>query len=223
MEQAWLILFLSLVGAAIIAFFIRDSVIKWLKIRFIGIYSLFKRRYLVKEMEILGIKKIYRIRTEVENQNPIFSLDMSSNLTDYKALGISLARIKNLGDERIWHHLRKGCIFEFILLDPDSDFMTQRAFQENPTLKEETEGFVKWIKKFSTVDYRAQIEVWTYDLMPSMAITIVNNNSIFINPYSFLRRNQEFPVIEIGEGNLFSLYFDEYRKVRGHLKSKRIL
>ena len=223
MEEAWLIFILTLIGSAFIALIVRDRIIDWLKNKFSGVYSLFKGRYLLKEMEILGIKKIYKTRTEVENKNPFFRLDMSIELSHYKALGISLARIKNLGDEPIWHQLRKGCKFEFVLLNPDSPFMNQRSSQENPTLKGETEGFIEWIKKFSTVEHKTQIEVWIYDLMPTMAITIINDNSLFVNPYSLLRRNQEFPVIEIGDGSLFSLYTEEYQKVRGHLKTKQIL
>ena len=83
---------------------------------------------------------------------------------------------------------------------------------------------MNWIEKtFSASEYRTQIDVWIYDLMPTMAISIINDNLLFVNPYSLLRRNQEFPVIEIKKGGtLFSLYKDEYEKVRGHEKTKRI-
>lgn len=188
------------------------------------IFFLFTRRKFLNEMEILGIKRIYRTRTETEMENPYFSLDISTKLHSVKAMGISLAGIKNFGDARIRYHLKNDCKFEFLLLDPDSDFLKQRAYQENPNIKGETEGFIDWIKgTFSSSEYKKQIKVLTYDLMPTMAITVINDNLLFVNPYSLLRRNQEFPVIGIGKGgSLFSLYEKEYENVLGHEKTKQI-
>jgi len=196
----------------------------WLKKNLSVIFLPIKHRRFLKETEKLGIKKIYKTRTEAEMENPFFSLDISISLRTVKSMGISLARIKNLGDERIKCHLKQGCKFEFLLLNPDSPLMEQRAYQENPDLKGEAKGFTDWIEKtFSTSEYKAQIQVWTYDLMPTMAITIINDNLLFVNPYSILRRNQEFPVIEVREdGSLFRLYKDEYEKVLGHTGTNRI-
>lgn len=196
----------------------------WLKRILSVIFLPAKHRRFLKETEELGIKKIYKTRTEAEMENPFFSLDISTSLRSVKAMGISLARIHNLGDERIKYHLKQGCRFEFMLLNPDSPFMGQRARQENPSLKEEAEAFIKWIEgTFSKSEYKAQIELWAYDLMPTMAITIINDNSLFVNPYSILRRNQEFPVIEVKEGgSLFKLYKEEYEKVLGYGGTKRI-
>jgi len=219
-----LLLIISISATVVIAFFCRDKVIDFLKRKFSNVFSFYKCISFLKETEILGIKKIYRTRIEVENENPFFSLDISTELSSVKDMGMSLARIKNLGDERIRYHLKSGCKFEFLLLDPSSLFIKQRAYQENPDLIEETKGFINWIEKtFSASEYRTQIDVWIYDLMPTMAISIINDNLLFVNPYSLLRRNQEFPVIEIKKGGtLFSLYKDEYEKVRGHEKTKRI-
>ena len=187
----------------------------WL-IRNLSAISLrFKFKFL-KEMEELGVKKIYRTRTDAEMKNPFFSLDTSISLHTVYAMGVSLAPIKNLGDERIKYHLEQGCKFKFLLLNPDSPFMKQRAHQENPDLKGETDGFLVWIKSFAS-EYKAQIDVLCYDLMPTMAITIINDDVLFVNPYSMLRRNQEFPVIEVKKGgSLFDLYKAEYEKVLGH-------
>ncbi|MGD0081232.1 MAG: hypothetical protein ABSB80_11380 [Methanoregula sp.] len=223
-ERYILILIISISATAVIAFFCSDRARDFLKRKFSNVKSFCKRISFLKETDILGIKKIYRTRTEVENENPFFSLHVSTELSSVKDMGMSLARIKNLGDERIRSHLKCGCKFEFLLLDPSSPFMKQRTYQENPDLIGETNGFINWIENtFSTSEYRTQIDVWIYDLMPTMAISIINDNLLLVNPYSLLRRNQEFPVIEIKKGGtLFSLYKDEYEKVRGHAKTRRV-
>jgi len=212
---------------SVIAIFVTLMVSKeargWLK-NIIPIFSLIKHGKFLKEMEELGIKKVYKTRRKAETDNPIFSLHTSAPPQNIKIMGMSLGRIKNLGDEQLKNLLNQGCNFEFLLLNPHSPFMKQRAYQENPDLKRETTGFIFWIKKtFSSSEYKSQIKVWTYDLMPAMAIAIINDSLLFVNPYSLLRRNQEFPVIEIKKGgSLFKLYSDEYDKVRGHEHTKPI-
>lgn len=107
-------------------------------------------------------------------------------------------------------------------MKPGVNFLEERAKAEkNPALKEEVEGFIEWIKNtFPKEEYGRQIKIWVYNLMPTMAITIINDNILFVNPFLLLRRNQEAPVIEIHKGgSLFELYKEEYEEVlRKHAK-----
>ena len=214
---------LAIIGIGL-ALLLSREVRNFLKEFFSVIFLPIKRRRFLKEMEELGIKRIYKTRTETEIKSPFFTLESSTSLHTVKAMGMSLARIKNLGDGDIKCHLKRGCKFEFLLLDQDSPFMRQRMEQENPDLKGETKGFIEWIKgTFDKSEYKEQIEVWTYDLMPTMAVTFINDDLLYVNHYSMLRRNQEFPVIEFQQkdGGLFGLYMEEYNRVRAHGKTKR--
>ena len=50
--------------------------------------------------------------------------------------------------------------------------------------------------------------------MPTMHITILNEEKIFVNPYPVLGASRDFPVVEIDrEGELFARYKEQFEEV----------
>ena len=210
MNIAIISLILTILGI-LIAVIVSPEARNYLKRISSVIFGFAKRKRFLIELEELGIKRIYRKRIESPIRKSLFFTPQIPK-QNIKIMGISLATIKSEGDEPIKNLLKQNCKFQFLLLDPNSIFMEQRAIQENPDIKGETEGFIKWIKEtFSKSEYIGQIEVRIYDLMSTMSITIINDNTLYVNPYSILRRNLEFPLIEIHKGgSLFELYTKEF-------------
>lgn len=180
---------------------------------------------LFMECEELGIKRVYETRRDWEQA---FRMNISNlKIKEVKRIAISHALVKGIGNEPIKKLLEKGCKFQFIILNPNpidskANFLEQRAKQEpNTDLKGESEGFIKWVEATFS-DYKGQIELWVYNLMPTMALTIIDDNLLYVNPYLLRGRNQEAPVIEIQGGSLFDLYKGEYEKVLKHEDTEHI-
>lgn len=174
---------------------------------------------LVYTCQRLGICRI--IERRLNNVEKILhKLRKHPSARTIQILGLSIAHLKAESDELFDDLLRHGCKFQFLLLDPTSPFMDQRTKQENPDLKGEAEGFIKWlIENYSTSDYRYQIELRVYDLMPTMALTIINDNIMYQNPYTTVNRNNENPLIEIRKnGTLFNRFKGEFEKIWCHAK-----
>lgn len=87
--------------------------------------------------------------------------------------------------------------------------------QGQPGLLERIRSFDIWLQEHkSRSNLKGSIEVRKYNLMPTMHITIINEEKFFINPYPILGGAWEFPVIEINKGGeLFSKYKRQFEEV----------
>ena len=174
-----------------------------------------KDRRFIKNIEKLGIKEIFQKRGNAEHiLTSIFSTNDGKKREKLQFMGQSLAWLKGYGDEPIRRLLNEGCNFEFLLLDPRSNLMARRVADENPALQTEAEGFIKWIQKTFGDAYLYQIELRVHDKTPTMGITIINENQLFVSPYSMTGRTHKMPTFEFSKGGeLFPVYFQEFKNV----------
>lgn len=91
--------------------------------------------------------------------------------------------------------------------------MDMRTRQENPDLKNECKGFIKWIKQ-TFPKYEDQMEIRIHRITPTMGMTIINENTLYVSPYSMSRRTHVMPVLMIiRSGSLFEKISGEFEDV----------
>lgn len=173
--------------------------------------SLGKPRQLGAEARRLGIIEIWAKRGEA---SPIVSaLFDKEKPSKVQMLGQSLAWLKDRGDEQVKLLLNFGCHFEFLLLDPASELMNMRIRQENPDLKNECEGFIEWVRS-TFKGYAEQIEVKVHRMTPTMGITIINEQKLYVAPYAMTSRTHGMPLLMVERGGiLFDTFMKQFTSV----------
>lgn len=172
------------------------------------------RYNLIEELERLGIKNIFENR---RREDPIFGYIATAAKTaphtikKVQMLGLSLEPFMHIVGDNIENLLSGGCEFQFLTLDANSEAAKRRMNdQGQPGLIDRIRSFDSWLhKQMSKPNSAGKIEARKYDLMPTVHITIINEEKIFVNPYPVLGATWEFPVLEIDKGGAL---FDKYRR-----------
>lgn len=173
---------------------------------------------LINKLEMLGIEDIFENRREEE---PIFGYIASAaksaphTIKKIQLMGLSLEPFMHVVGDYIDNLLSAGCEFQFLSLDANSEVAKKRNNQGQPGLLERIRSFDIWLQgQMSKSNLKRKIEVKKYNFMPTMHITIINEEKIFINPYPILGATWEFPVIEINKGGtLFDKYKGQFEEV----------
>lgn len=174
---------------------------------------------LIDRLRGLGIKNVYDSR---RREDPIFgdiarmAKSTPHELKKVQVMGMSLEPFVHIVGDYIDDLLSAGCEFQFLLLDAEGEFATKRATQhETPGLLERIRSFDVWVSEhMNKTDVRGCIKVRKYDLMPSLHITIINEEKLYVNFYPVLRTGWDFPVLELDKnGKLFDKYREQFEKV----------
>ena len=203
-------LILGLLGIIGGAYIIKGIIVICRRIKSFG-----EPRRLGEKLHRLGVREVWP-----ERKNASIIVDAlfekrngGDNIQKVQMMGQSLAWLKDRGDETLKKLLNKGCRFKFLLLDPDSELMDMRTRQENPDLKNECKGFIKWIKQIFS-KYEGQMEIRVHKITPTMGMTIINENTLYVSPYAMTRRTHVMPVLMIiRSGSLFEKFSGEFENV----------
>lgn len=112
--------------------------------------------------------------------------------------------------------LDAGCKIHFLKLDADTEIAKMRQnFHGQPGMLERSRSFDVWLRnQMNKHTTKGQLEARKYALMPTMHITIINEEKMFVNPYPVHGPTWSFPVIEIGKkGKLFKIYKRQFQEV----------
>lgn len=165
------------------------------------------------ELERLGIKNVFENR---RSDDPIFGCIASTaktaprTLTKVQLLGLSLEPFMHIVGDYMNDLLSMGCEFEFLSLDAECQVAQTRMMdQDQPALCDRIRVFDAWLLQQRGKPRSAgRIEVRKYSLMPTVHITILNDERMFVNPYPVLGASWDFPVMEISKGGKL---FDKYK------------
>jgi hypothetical protein len=208
--------------AAFVEYFLRNDFLSDLR-------KIQMRQDLSAQLEKLGVINIFENRgAQGTYQDPIFgyiarmACEDPDKVKSVSILGLSIEPFKNLvGDANIERLLKSGCKLRFLNLDPEGEAARKRsADQGQPGLLDSIRSFDSWIKSHKEqlkIDrsLKGSIEIAKYDLMPTMHITIINEEKAFVNFYPVFGATWEFPVIEVQQGYILSKakkQFDEVWK-----------
>jgi hypothetical protein len=170
---------------------------------------------LIDRLERLGIENIFENRRK---EDPIFGYIASiakrapHTVKKIQLMGLSLEPFMDIVDGYIDDLLSTGCEFQFLSLDAKSEVAKKRMNEQGqPGLIERIRSFDIWLQAQmrNKSNLKGSIEVKKYNLMPTMHIVIINEEKIFINPFSILGATWDFPVIEINKGGTL---FDKYKR-----------
>lgn len=197
---------------AITEFFLRkDFIIEFRETRY--------KYNLIERIEKLGIKNIFESR---RSEDPIFGkiAQMAKNspgsIKKLQLMGMSLEPFIHTVGEYMEVLLKNKCKFEFLNLYELSETVKNREkYHETSGLLDRIHSFNKWIKNYIIKEeYRNLIEFRKYSLMPSLHITIINEEKLFVNFYPIFRTGWDFPVIEIDKkGELFEKFKKQFENV----------
>jgi len=205
-----ILIVLAILGVIGLGYLVRGLVIIYRAGKSFG-----KPRKFGTELHKLGVKAIW---AEREGASPIIeallgSQNRAAKLQKVQMMGQSLAWLKNQGDQALKELFNTGCRFEFLLLDPNSELMDMRCKQENPDLKNECLGFIKWIQEEFSM-YESQLEVRVYRMTPTMGMTILNEKTLYVSHYAMTRRTHDMPMLMMERGGmLFDRYSNEFKDV----------
>ncbi|MCL0034627.1 hypothetical protein M1N21_01730 [Dehalococcoidia bacterium] len=169
---------------------------------------------LIDELERLGIKNIFENR---RREDPIFGYMAAAaetaphTIKKLQLLGLTLEPFMHIVGDYTDDLLRGGCEFQFLTLDANGAVAERRMKdQGQPGLLDRIRSFDIWLnEQMSKPNSAGKIEARKYDLMPTVHITIINEEKIFVNPYPVLGATWDFPVLEIDKGGAL---FDKYRR-----------
>ena len=187
---------------------------------------------LIDRLERLGIENISENRWK---EDPAFGYIASlakaapHTVKKIQCMGLSLEPFMHIVGDYIGDLLNVGCEFQFLSLDANSEIAKKRANEQGQLgLLDRIRSFDSWAQEQmnKSSNLKGNIEIRKYNLMPTMHITIINEEKIFINPYPILGATWEFPVITLNKGGiLFAKYkrqFEEVWKKANLLKCERI-
>jgi hypothetical protein len=180
------------------------------------------------QLEKLGIKNIYESRrkedvifgaiAESAKNNPLY-------LKKLQIMGMSLDPFMHIVGSYMDDLLMNGCKFQFLSLDANSDLAKSREIEHDTTgLRDRIRSFDEWIKKYmEKKDYCGIIEARKHSLMPTFHITIINEETLFVNIYPISGSGWDFPIIEIDQrGLLFGVFKKQFEIAWNKAKSLQI-
>ncbi len=173
----------------------------------------------IDKLERLGISDIVESRRE---EDPIFGYIISMarsaphTIRKIQIMGLTLEPFMHVVGDHMDDLRRTGCEFQLLSLDVNSDVAKKRMSDQGQSgLLDRIRSFDTWIQQqIGKNNLKGNIVAKKYSFMPTMHITIINEERIFINPYPILGATWEFPVIEICKGGtLFDKYKNQFEEV----------
>lgn len=172
----------------------------------------------VDQLEKLGIKNVYESRRKDDIIFGTIARIAKNNPRDLKKLqilGMSLDPFVHIVGSYMNDLLRNGCEFQFLLLDANSEIAKKRETKHETTgLLERIRSFDSWIKEYlGTNEYGGKIEVRKHSVIPTFHITILNEETLFVNLYPIFGTGWDLPVMEIDKkGILFETFRRQFDK-----------
>ncbi len=143
-----------------------------------------------------------------------------------KMIGINLNDFADLADEHrneIIKWFNPHCKYEFLILNPEGDFIWKRMTDESDEGKDRPEEEIKKeqgkiemvISKLNEVKKQGyNITIKTYDIYPMVSMIIRNENELYVGPYLFQASGTSTPWIRIEKKDgIFDKYLEHFDKI----------
>lgn len=176
-------------------------------------HDFFIERKTISELNDWKLTKIYNTRAE-KNADSDPQLDKARYVVDAIAFGLKSFRTKQT--KRVEACLRRGVNFRIITMNPNSQFVRQREFEENETegqIKHTIEDLVIWANKLNTKNFKGRVLVKGYDTMTLDFYWRVDD-VIYIGPYWYDVSSQQTITYKFErEGKGFTTYSEYFESL----------
>jgi hypothetical protein len=170
---------------------------------------------LTNDLRPFGLQKVFRSRREIDIRKLVES---ARPKTEIKMLGTALMCV-NPHDMQsvITERIKEGCTVKLLSLNPDSDFVKQRAREEHRrvieiqrVIRNTCENNVSFIE---TLDKKTRqgIRLLHYDA-PPICFMVSNGDTMIVSFYLREHRGEHFPYfqIEIKEGGIYEQFMEHF-------------
>jgi hypothetical protein len=165
----------------------------------------------ISALDEWGIDKIYATRAE-KNSNSDPSLDKAKYCVDGIAFGLSSFRTKY--SKKVERCLRKGVNFRFLVMNPQSEYLTAREKEENSSIRQSIEDLIKWADRLNAdKNNKGKIIVKGYNAMTLDFYWRVDDD-IYVGPYWYQYKSSDTITYRFSsKGKAFTIYTDYFEKL----------
>lgn len=173
------------------------------------------------DKEAIGLKKVFK---KFDNAPPTLDL-LKKAKTHFCFLGISARSFFEFEDleDILQKKAREGCKFEFLLLDPNSEFLELKAKDENDDPIAWKSDIRAGIERLVSIGERLgteKLDIRTYNAFPIWRGIFIDENEAYISYYPHGHRGKYSPIISVKNKDI-SLY-DPFRDFFRELWEGRI-
>ena len=170
-----------------------------------NIYELMKRG---------GMERIFRTRAEKNAESDRILEDHNIKILDGVAFGLRSFRTSREHD--ILECLNNGASIRLLVMDPNSQFVTQRAIEENDDPKSIAKSIMDltdWVNNINAKSTRGSIKIKYYNAMTIDFYWRIDDK-LYFGPYWYGTSSQQTITYKYIKGGLgFSLYSDYFERL----------
>lgn len=172
--------------------------------------SLIWRRKLIDEW---GLERIFKTRAEKNGESDIILEKHDIKKLDGIAFGLRSFRTKRETD--LLECMKNGAMIRLLVMDPESPFLTQRAFEEKTPperMAQSIKDLALWIKNINGKSVKGKIKLKYYNSMTIDFYWRIDDN-IYIGPYWYGTESQQTITYKYRSGGrgfiLYNRYFED--------------
>lgn len=167
----------------------------------------------IKNFDDWGLEKIFRTRAEKNAESDPRLESHNVKFLDGIAFGLSSFRSNREYDVLLC--LQNGMKMRLLAMNPDSDFVRQRAIEENvhpDSIKDSIVKLVEWVNKLNKQSNKGKIEIKYYNAMTLDFYWRIDDD-LYVGPYMYNIVSQQTITAKFSKGgkgfNLYSRYFND--------------